>query len=216
MHAEATRVERSAGRWRICHGQACTVEADELVLTCPAYVAASLLDREAPSLARELDAIPYASAILVTLVYDRTEIEHPLDGFGFLVPRAERRTIAAATWVSTKFPSRIRPDLAAVRAFVVGRKAQELLSAPESALIELASADLVKFMGINATPRLSTVYRWPHSMPQYVVGHGARCRAIQASLREQRRLYLVGNAYDGVGIPDCVRLAKETAKQIAG
>lgn len=216
IHAEATGVERSKGGWRICYGQGRVVEADDVVLACPAHVAARLLDREAPLLARELAAIPYSSAILVTLVYGRAEFEHPLDGFGFLVPHAERGTIAAATWISTKFPSRVRADLAAVRAFVVGKNAEELLGAAESDLVELVRADLARFMGIDATPRVSSVHIWPQSMPQYVVGHGERRQVIQAALREQRRLYLAGNAYDGVGIPDCVRLAKETAKQIAG
>ena len=216
IHGEATRVERSGGGWRIGYGRGCAIETDDVVLACPAHVAASLLDREAPLLAGELAAIPYSSAILVTLVYDRAEIEHPLDGFGFLAPRAERRAIAAATWVSTKFPSRIRPDFAAIRAFVVGQEAEELLGAPESELVRLARVDLAKFMGVEATPRVTSVHRWPRSMPQYVVGHAERSRVIQAAVLAQGGLYLVGNAYDGVGIPDCVRLAKETAKQIAG
>ena len=83
--------------------------AEHLVLACPAHAGAKLLEKAAPELATELAAIPYSSAILVTLLYDAAKFRHPLDGFGFLVPVKERRTIAAATWVSRKFPNGSRP-----------------------------------------------------------------------------------------------------------
>lgn len=213
LHAEARSVEYEAGAWRIDCGQE-TIRAHDLVLACPAYSAARLLENAAPSLASELALIPYSSAILVTLVYDRAALAHPLNGFGFLVPRTERRTIAAATWVSTKFPSRTPPDRAAVRAFIVAENATQLLGAPEQQIIDLVRSDLARFMEIEAAPRFSSVQAWPESMPQYVVGHQQRLINIAAAAAQIRGLHLAGNAYDGVGIPDCVRLAKETAKRI--
>lgn len=213
LGAEITGLERSSARWRV-HAAGQWIEARHVVLACPAYVSAALLETAAPKAATELRSIPYSSAILATLVYDRPLVGHSLDGFGFLVPQAERRTIAAATWISTKFPSRVRPGLAAIRAFIVAQKANELRNAPEKYIIDLVRADLAEFMGVNASPRLSMVHAWPDSMPQYIVGHEHRCRNIAAALQDEPGLYLAGNAYGGVGIPDCVRLAKETAKQI--
>jgi protoporphyrinogen/coproporphyrinogen III oxidase len=213
QHAKAERVERGNGRWRVYCGRE-PIDVDDLVLACPAHAAASLLESAAPSLACELAAIPYSSAILVSLVYDRSKVAHPLDGFGFLVPQPERRTIAAATWVNTKFPSRVPPELAALRAFIVADRATQLADTPEQELIELVRFDFTRLMGIDAAPRSSTVHAWPRSMPQYVVGHQERIGKITAGLPEFPGLYLAGNAYDGVGLPDCVRLAKETAKRI--
>jgi oxygen-dependent protoporphyrinogen oxidase len=139
-----------------------------------------------------------------------------LDGFGFLVPAVERRTIAAATWVSSKFPCRAPPDIALLRAFVVDPIATELLGAPEQELVGLVRKDFLEFMGIDAAPLFSLVHLWPRSMPQYVVGHQRRIERIREALEGQPGIYLAGNAYDGVGIPDCVRLAKQTANDIAG
>lgn len=215
IHAEATRVEQSFGTWRVFCGSECVVESDDVILACPAHAAAVLLEREAASLASDLGSIPYSSAILVTLVYERAEVAHPLNGFGFLAPRAERRTIAAATWVSTKFPSRIPKKFAAIRAFIVAKEADDLLGATDDELLQLAAADMGKLMAIDARPRFWTVHRWARSMPQYVVGHGQRCQRVFAALRERRGLHIIGNAYEGVGIPDCVRLAKQTAKRMA-
>ena len=168
------------------------------------------------TLASNLAAIPYSSAILVTFVYEEAQFDYPLDGFGFLVPPGERRTIAAATWVNVKFPSRIAPGLVALRAFIVAEDAERLLPAPDSDLTQLAGEDFTHFMGLRLSPRLTTVYRWPRSMPQYVVGHEARQRNIMTAVASHSTLHLVGNAYDGVGLPDCIRIAQAVSRAITG
>ncbi len=211
---EVSSVRGSGDHWCIqLNDQSMT--AKHVVFACPAYNVAGLIGDFAPPLAANLNAIPYSSAILVTLVYERASLHHPLDGFGFLVPRIERRSIAAATWISTKFPSRTPPHLAAIRAFIVGEEATALMEATDPELIDLVKAELRQWMGITATQRLSTLYRWPRSMPQYVVGHRERQMRIEESLLEHSGLFLAGNAYDGVGIPDCIRRAKAIAQTIA-
>lgn len=213
LQGEAISIERAA-RWRVrVNGE--WMAASNVVLACPAHAAARLVETTLPHAARELASIPYSSAVLVTFIYCRKDVNHALDGFGFLVPRSERRTISAATWVSTKFPSRIPNDLAPVRAFIVGDQASALRHTPEQAISDLAGADITRFMGIDARPCFWTVRQWPDSMPQYVVGHEQRRRRILSALDDAPGLFFTGNALDGVGIPDCIRLAKQTAKQLA-
>jgi oxygen-dependent protoporphyrinogen oxidase len=214
VHAEAVQVEKSGLSWRVKAGDA-WFEAGRLILACPAHAAGKLLQNAAAPLASELSAIPYSSAILVMLVYDRAALHHPLNGFGFLVPEAERRTIAAATWVNTKFPSRVRPGLAALRGFIVGDQAIQLQNAPQTDIIQRVRADFQQFMGVNVPPRFCTVHAWPRSMPQYVVGHAQRLQNVTNLLQQYPSLALVGNAYEGVGIPDCIRMAKQVVKQIS-
>ncbi|MFL6351752.1 MAG: protoporphyrinogen oxidase [Bryobacteraceae bacterium] len=213
VHQEAIRVERSGPRWLVKLGDESS-RTDEVVLACPAHVCSRLLESAEPALAAKLADIPYSSAILVTLAYERSKLRHPLDGFGFLVPRVERRSVAAATWVSTKFPSRVPPATAVLRAFIVGEQAEQLLHTPSDDVAELVQAEFKKLMGIDQAPLFHNVHVWPRSMPQYVVGHGRRRLHISQALDRCPGLYLVGNAYDGVGLPDCVQLAKQTAKRI--
>lgn len=213
LHAQATRVERSAGGWRVHVGQD-RIQTKHVILACPAYVAAELIEGPVPSLASELAAVRYTSAILVNLVYERSSLKHALNGFGFLVPRHERRSIAAVTYVSTKFPNRVPAALAAVRAFFVDPEAGSFLSASNDTLIDLVRSELRRLSRIDAAPLFWNVQRWPNSMPQYEVGHPQRCKKISGLLESCRELYLIGNAYQGVGIPDCVCVAKETAKRI--
>jgi oxygen-dependent protoporphyrinogen oxidase len=213
LHGEATSVKQDGARWQVRVGNE-TVTARNVALCCPAQVTAGLLEASAPTVAGELAAIPYSSAILVMLVYETAALGHAMDGFGFLVPRGERKTIAAATWVNTKFPGRIPPGLAAIRAFIVSRRAAELAQTPEADVVALVQEDYRRLMGITAQPLFHTFYRWPNSMPQYVVGHAQRVTNLFRHLAEYPGIFLGGNAYDGVGIPDCVRRARDIAQQI--
>jgi oxygen-dependent protoporphyrinogen oxidase len=213
VQGEASAVTRSGKRWHVRIGGE-TLSARNVVLCCPAHVDAGLLEASAAPVADGLAAIPYSSAILLMTVYEREALGHALDGFGFLVPRGERETVAAATWVNTKFPSRVRSGLAALRAFIVGQRALALAKAPEAEIVALVRADYERLMGITAEPLFHTLHRWPYSMPQYVVGHAERVSKIFANLRSYPGLFLGGNAFDGVGIPDCVRRAREIAQHI--
>ncbi|HEX4809473.1 MAG TPA: protoporphyrinogen oxidase [Bryobacteraceae bacterium] len=214
VKGEALAIERADGAWRVRVGDDWIV-ADDVVLACPAFASARILANAAPALADQLSAIPYSSAIAVMLLFDRAQLEHTLDGFGFLTPPSERRTIAAATYINTKFPSRIRTGLVALRAFLVGRQAEERMNASDDDLLRLVREDFIRLLGITAAPVLHTVHRWPRSMPQYIVGHADRCRQILKHLHDLQGLYVTSNAFEGVGIPDCVRLAKETGNRVA-
>ena len=215
IHGPAASVEPVAGgRWRVRMRDSFE-EARQVVIACPASRAAALVNRFSPQLADELCAIPHSSAITVMTGFRRGAVGHALNGFGFLVPRRERKTLAACTWLNTKFPTRVAPEYAVLRSFLVDRDADELMLAPDEELIDTVCGELKNLMGVTARVEFFTVNRWPHSMPQYVVGHQARWHRIEEQLRNDPGLHLVGNAYDGVGIPDCVRLAKEAALRIA-
>lgn len=214
VRGEARQVERqSSGGWRVTVGDS-VEEARDVVLACPAFRAARLVEGMDTDLADDLHSIPYSSAITVMVAYRRGDVTHRLNGFGFLVPKRERRKVAACTWVNTKFPTRVAPEFVVVRAFIVDRDADDLIPASDAEVLETVRAEIQRLMGINSNVEFSTVHRWPKSMPQYTVGHSGRTSKIDNQLRNHPRLHLVGNAYDGVGIPDCVRLAKGTAERI--
>ena len=213
LRAAVGQISRDANCWRL-QTQGEQIEASEVILACPAHVSSKLLANLDPALACELAEIPYSSAIVATLLYKHDSLGHPLNGFGFLVPRPERKTIAAATWINTKFPSRIAPEFAAIRAFIIDPEATLHLKTSEAELVAAVKTDLKLFMGITADPVHSLVFPWTQSMPQYVVGHTQRCRRILSLLEKWPGLRLISNYFDGVGIPDCVRLAEKTAYRL--
>jgi oxygen-dependent protoporphyrinogen oxidase len=131
------------------------------------------------------------------------------------VPGKEQQTIAAATWVNTKFPTRIASGLAALRAFIVGPPLEALAGLNKQLVLDAVLRDFKRLMGIQAKPLFDTFYTWPLSMPQFAVGHQARIERLHSSLQPYTGLSLTGNYFDGVGIPDSIRRAKEVAKHIA-
>jgi len=179
-------------------------EFDHVVLACGANRAAPLIAPTSPRLGELLASIPYTSNSIWTFGYRRSDIPHPLDAFGFLVPRPERRAIMACTWLGTKWLGRVPDDKAVFRCF----------STDPDVSRDAALADLNHLMDITAEPIFALNNRWPDSMPQYSVGHTARVAEIDARAAAIPGFSLIGNAFHGIGIPDCVRSAQKAAERI--
>jgi oxygen-dependent protoporphyrinogen oxidase len=167
-----------------------------------------------PGLAHLLDGIPYASSATVTLAWRRADIPHPLDGFGFVVPQIERRPMIACTFSSVKYPGRAPDGFVLLRVFMGGALNESILDGADETLTRVARAELGELLGVTAPPLFSRVSRYPKAMPQYQVGHLARVEAIEGCLRAHVGLALVGGAYRGVGISDCVRSGEEAAARL--
>jgi oxygen-dependent protoporphyrinogen oxidase len=187
-----------------------TIEADGVILATPAFATAELLSKVDPELADTLAEIPYASSAIVTLAYRRPDVEHPLDGYGYVVPRSEQTSVLACTWTSSKWEGRAPDDRALLRVFL-GRHE---LSQDDGELVRLARGE-VDILGIAAEPELVRIRRWPRGMPQYALGHPERLARIDAGLERHPGLALAGAAYRGVGIPDCIHSGEEAARAVA-
>ncbi len=210
VRATAERLERHGSGWRV-RVNGTWMEADAVVIAASAYQAGALLEPHEPALAALLNGIPYTSSLTLNLGYDRADIKHPLNGFGFLVPKRERKQLKACTWVHRKFNHRVPGDKVVMRCFFSG----ESLKETERALLEIARSELRDIMGVDAAPLFHDIHRWPRSMAQYAVGHRKRVDEIRSRLHALPNLYVIGNFFDGIGIPDCIRLGKETAQAIA-
>jgi oxygen-dependent protoporphyrinogen oxidase len=193
-----------------------SAEAGQVVVATPAHTAGSLLRRLAPELSELLAQVRYHSSITVALGYDRAGFRHGLHGFGFLVPRVERRLLTACTWVGTKFPHRVDEDRVLLRAFVGAGADEALLDRSDESLEAGVREDLEWLMGVTETPLFCRVQRWRRAMAQYGVGHQSRVVEIQARVAKLPGLHLAGNAYLGIGIPDCIRTAQLATARITG
>jgi protoporphyrinogen/coproporphyrinogen III oxidase len=186
-------------------------DADATVLAVPAFEAGRLLASAAPAAAAELNAIPYASTGVVFLVFgEGTQASLP-DGTGFVVPRG-KAPMTACTWISSKWPDPSFGSRAVVRCYVGGVGDEDVLEASDDELVDACARHLAAVLDLPARPQASSVVRWMRAMPQYEVGHEERVHAIRRNL--PAGVYVVGSAYDGVGIPDCVRAAGETANDV--
>src|SRR6185295_13966331 len=134
----------------------------------------------------------------IAMAFDPASFSKIPEGFGFLVPRRERRRIAACTFMGTKFPFRTPREKILLRCFLLG-------DGEGAATLPGVLDELGEMIGLTGEPLFSRIYRWPSSMAQYTIGHRERVAAIEAGLRANRGIYIAGNAFHGIGIPDCIR-----------
>jgi len=204
LRGEVEAIERTPAAYRL-RVAGDWIDADRLALACESHAAARLASAIDPALSETLAGISYSSSTVIALGFEPGSFSTPPEGFGFLVPRRERRRLVACTFMGTKFPFRVPENRILLRCFLSG--------VPDDAdLIPSVIEELREMTGLTRAPVFSRVYRWPLSMAQYTVGHQERIAAIESRLRANRGLHLVGNAYYGIGIPDCIRLGKQFAE----
>jgi protoporphyrinogen/coproporphyrinogen III oxidase len=200
--------------WTITTDQNEEIEAEAVCLAVPAYVAAALLTETHEQLAQKLREIKYASTATINFGYRRAAIKHPLNGFGFVVPFIEKRSLIACTFSSVKFSGRAPDGHVLLRAFAGGALQPEIFALDEAEMSRRVESDLRELLGIREDPRFIEVAKWERSMPQYEVGHLDRVNEIEALVNQLPGLALAGNAYSGAGIPDCVRSGEAAAESL--
>lgn len=205
---------RPAGGYRVRTGGE-WLEAERVVLACEAHRAAPLAAGLDARISELLGGVAYSSSMTVALGFYEQDFPKPLDGFGFLVPRRERKSLIAATWVGTKFPHRVPPGTALVRCFLGGMENAAILEEQDERVIAAVVEELREIVPFRSGPHFSRVYRWPRSMAQYTVGHPGRMAELESRLSRFPGLALAGNAYQGIGIPDCIRMGRSAAERTA-
>ena len=192
-------------------GNGSVLSADAVVLATPAFVSSGLVRPLSPIAAELLDAIPYASTATVSLAYKAGALGGGVSGFGFVVPRVERRDLLAATWTSLKWPHRAPASQTLVRCYLGGVGREAILQENDTTLIRRVRDELRSIAGVTGEPDYAEVNRWDRGMPQYTLGHLDRLEIIQRSLDRYPGLMLAGAAYRGIGIPDCIRDGADAA-----
>jgi oxygen-dependent protoporphyrinogen oxidase len=212
LRQRVATLERTTGGWRLATTEGARFDAERVIVAGESHAAARLLRYVDPTLATLLGEIEYAGAATVSLGYRRADVPHPLDGFGFVVPRTEGKSILAGTFSSVKYPGRAPEGHVLLRCFLGGALDGRVLTEDDAQLLSRARGELREALGITAAPVLSRVARWPASMPQYRVGHLVRVETLERRALALPGLHLAGGAYRGVGIADCVRSGEAAAE----
>jgi oxygen-dependent protoporphyrinogen oxidase len=191
------------------------VRARAVILALPAYGAGGILRGVHTGIAALCEEVPYASTATVALGYRRDQIDHPMRGSGFVVPRVEHSPLLAATWVTSKWPHRAPEGHALLRAFLGGGRDPHRLDQSDDELIDRAREELTEVMGIRGDPLFTRIYRWTRQSPQYEVGHLERLAAIEGHLVRFPGLFVTGSGFRSIGIPDCIADGRDTAARAA-
>jgi oxygen-dependent protoporphyrinogen oxidase len=204
------------GKWQLSVGADTVDQFDAVIAATPAHRTASMLSQVDAELAAYLQKIPHAGAAIVVVAFRRDQIEHPLNGTGFVVPLVERRRILACSFSSVKFAGRAPDDSVLLRVFVGGACQPELVDLSDDELRQLVREELAELIGLRGEPLLCDITRWRKTMPQYHVGHLELVERIEQRAAALPNFQLAGNAYRGVGIPFCIHSGEQAAERLLG
>lgn len=207
-------VTREGSHYRVHTHTGQSFSGDAVVLATPAFATARFMRAFDAGLADRCAAIPYASAATVSLAFTREAIAHPLNGSGFVVPKAEGTGILAGSWLSSKWPGRAPAGTVLLRTFLGGARDPKALELSDAEMVERSLRALTPLIGIRSMPLFTRVYRWENANAQHEVGHLDRVRAIEQALGSHPGLFVTGSGYRGVGIPDCVADARTVGGQV--
>jgi oxygen-dependent protoporphyrinogen oxidase len=204
-HSDGWEVELTSGE---------KLPAELVVSAAPAHALCELLkplDREFADL---VGGIPYASMNVICCGYARERITRDLDGFGYLIPRQEGRSILGTLWDSSIFPQRAPQGSVLLRSMMGGATNPTAIELSDDEVLSRTLADLREIMGIKARPDFVRIFRHPQAIPQYLPGHARRLAAVAGRLQAHPGLFVAGNAFYGVGLNDCVHAANRVAEQV--
>jgi protoporphyrinogen/coproporphyrinogen III oxidase len=208
---DGTATKESSWQIRVSGGEGFSAEA--VVFAVPAHTAASFLQQSAPKLAALLAAIEHAPMGVVSSAYDRKQVRHALDGFGFMVPRREGLHTVCTFWNSSLFPGNAPNGSVLVTSFVRGDE-DGLMAAPCDVFAQTVEAENARILGITGAPIERTVWRYPLGLPQYNVGHAQRVKEIREAENGLPGLCLAGNYLTGRSIGDCAETGFQAAEKL--
>lgn len=185
-----------------------------VILAVPADRAATLIRDFAPDAARALEEIPYAAIASVASAYRRSDVTHPLDGFGLLVPRVEQRPILGTLFSSSMFDGRAAEGEVLLTTFAGGQRDPHLASLPDADLARIVREELAALLGARGAPRFCAVTRWPRAIPQYTLGHLERIRRAEQVQTALPGLFLCASYRGGIAVGDCIQSGLQTAEAV--
>ncbi len=212
LSASVESIDRLEPGFRLT-GPDISEQVDAVILATPAHVSSRLVRSFAPDLSEELGNIAYASTATVSLAYTADAVSAK-GGRGFVVPRKEGRRLKAVTWTSQKFTGRAPAGSVLLRGFVGRAGDQVTPKRSDDEIVDLVRQELSEILGITATSILEKVYRFIDAIPQYNLGHPDRVNRIEELASSIEGLELAGNAFHGIGIPDCISTATATADRL--
>jgi oxygen-dependent protoporphyrinogen oxidase len=208
------RLELSNSVWTLMTEDGTMIDADGVIIALASNKAYHLLEGFDSRLAKELSQIKYESSVVINLAYNLDDIAHNLNGFGFVVPTVEKRPILACSFTSLKFTGRAPRGKVLLRCFMGGATNPEIYERDDNWLMKTAHEEMCELLGVSDKPILKMVSRYYQSMPQYFVGHLDLVSKIKERVSKYKSLELAGNAYSGVGIPDCINSGETAAEKI--
>ena len=208
------RIGAVPGGFKVDAGADGTIKARTVVIASQPHVAAGLLEGTADDAATAAGNIHAPPLAVVFLGYERRQVDHPLDGLGYLTPTAEKHSLTGAQFSSTMFPGRAPKDHVAITGYLGGTRSPDLGTVSRAEAVDLVRAELADLIGARGRPKVVGVRHWPRSIPQYEIGHAARIATLDSTSESVPGLFVTGNYFDGPSVGSCVARATQTCATV--
>jgi protoporphyrinogen/coproporphyrinogen III oxidase len=187
-----------------------------VIYTGPAYALPEIRFESAPSIdLGSFSKITYPPVASVVLGFRREDIDHPLDGFGMLVPEVEGFSILGTLFSSSLFPNRAPEGHVALTTYLGGMRAPELALGSVESQVSLTIRDLRTILGVRGQPTFQHCCLYPKAIPQYEVGYG-RFKALMDDIEVKAPgFFLAGNYRDGISLGDSIVSGCQVAERVA-
>jgi oxygen-dependent protoporphyrinogen oxidase len=212
--SELIKAEQKGDRFILRIKGQSSIEADVVLLACPAWKSAAIVNGLDMELSMVLSKITFAPVTVVATGYNRDEIAHPLNGFGFLVPQNQNAKILGTLWTSSIWKNRAPDFRVLLRTMAGGALKPEVYKMEDDALYQMVTDDLEKILSIDIKPLYSRIFRFEKGIAQYKPGHTAQIRQIEAVLNKYPGLFISGSSYNGISVNHCVEEAPLVASKI--
>lgn len=209
-------VDRTKSGFDINLGSDGHLRARAVVIATQPHVASQLLEKTNAETAEAAASIAAPALSVVFLGYRREQVEHPLDGVGYLTAEKERRALNGAQFSSTMFPGRAPEGMVSVLGYIGGARNPALAKVPERDLIDLTQKEFEDLLGVRGAPVVSRVRQWPLGLPQYRLGHQKITQTLESAGERTPGLFLTGNYLHGVSMGNCLEQARRTGEGVAG
>jgi oxygen-dependent protoporphyrinogen oxidase len=212
---QVTKISRNESGWEVRDQTGLTVQSRNVVVACPTHSASLFVRDFDPELSEAFAAIPYAPIIVVATGHKKQDIGNPLDGFGFLIPRNQGLRTLGSIWTSSIFSERAPEGFVQFRSMLGGDGDHSVLELSDEQLWKILRKELDPLIGIRNDPAFIRIFRWERGIPQFKLGHRERRARIEQLAARHPGLFVAGNAYYGVGLNDCVKLAYKVAQKLS-
>jgi len=210
-------LSRTRDGWQVVAGTATgerVVRAAQVVLSTPAYTAATLVRESNIELATLLDGVDYASLNVVHTGFDRRRIQHSLDGNGFLAQGLDGTPLIGSMWMSSLFEGRVPSGRILLSNYLGGALYPGTVSWSAERLVDAAITALRPLLGIHGEPEMARVDRHVRALPLYHGNYYARMQRLQQLLATLPGLHIVANYRGGVAVRDRLACAMQTATEL--
>jgi len=209
-----SRLTKDGAHFRVETNSGLTVDAQSVVVAVPAFAAAELTTDLDLGLSSALKNIAYADCVVICTGYRNEQVARDVNGFGFLVPRNQKKRVLGCLWTSSIFPNQAPDGHVLLRTIYGGYNDPDVVPLPDAELLELVKREVEPLMGISTKPEFVRIFRHYKGIPQYLLSHGTHLNEIEAAEQRHPGLAIAGNAYRGVGLNDCVVSAQRAVSRL--